>query len=97
VRYFHRCHDAPEAVLAFADRFFSARGFATQAGQGDYARYAGPLGHVDLHVATEGGHGVSVEVATAAVGESEIDGRVKRFLAELRGLEEPGLRVRGAY
>jgi len=95
--YCHRCGLAPEQVLAFADRFFSARGFATHPGQGYHARFTGPLGHVDLHVESAGGHGVSVEVATAALGESDLDRRVKRFLSELHRVENPSHRARGAY
>jgi hypothetical protein len=66
-------------------------------GQGDHARFTGPLGTVDLWVEIEGGHYTRVNVATGAVGESFVDKRVKRFLAELHAAEEPAHLVRGAY
>ena len=97
MKYFYRAHSTPEAVLAFAGTFFAARGFAGQAGQGDHARFTGPLGHVDVHVDMEGGHYTRVNVATAEVGESELDKRVKRFLSELHRVGEPAHTVRGAY
>lgn len=97
MRYFYRTHCTPAAVLAFAGKFFAARGFTAQLGQGDHARYTGPLGHVDLDVEMEGGHHARVNLATAAVGESELDKRAKRFLSELHRLEEPAYLVRGAY
>ncbi len=97
MRYFYRTHCAPETVLEFAGRFFAARGFAAHVGQGDHARYAGALGTVDLNVETEGGHCARVDVSTSEVAESELDKRVKRFLAELHRLDEPAHAVRGAY
>jgi len=97
MRYFYRAHCTPGAVLAFAGKFFAARGFTAQLGQGDHARYTGPLGHVDLNVEMEGGHHTRVNLATAAAGESELDKRAKRFLSELHRLEEPAYLVRGAY
>jgi hypothetical protein len=97
MQYFYRSHCAPEAVLEFAGKYFTARGFTAQMGQGDHARYTGPLGHVDLNVEIEGGHHTRVNLATAAVGESELDKRVKRFLSELHQVEEPAYLVRGAY
>lgn len=97
MRYFYRGHCAPGAVLEFAGKYFAARGCAAQVGQGDHARYTGPLGHVDLNVEVEGGHYTRVDLATAAVGESDLDKRVKRFLSELHQMEEPSYLVRGAY
>lgn len=97
MRYFHRAHGSPDAVLEFADGFFRGAGFTPQRGQGDHARFTGPLGPVDLHVEIEGGHYTRVNIATPDVGESEVDRRVKRFLSELHRLEEPAYEVRGAY
>jgi hypothetical protein len=97
MRYFYRAHCAPEAVLEFAGKYFAARGCTAQVGQGDHARYTGPLGHVDLNVEVEGGHHTRVDLATAAVGESDLDKSVKRFLSELHQMEEPSHLVRGAY
>lgn len=97
MRYFHRAHGNPDAVLDFADRFFGGRGFTPQRGQGDHARYTGSVGTVDLHVEIEGGHFTRVNVATPDVGESQIDKRVKRFLSELHRMDEPAHVVRGDY
>jgi len=97
MRYFHRAHGTPDAVLEFADAYFTRVGLSSQRGQGDHARYAGALGTVDLNVEMEGGHHARVDVATAEVGESELDKRVKRFLSELHRLDEPSYSVRGAY
>ena len=97
MRYFHRAHGSPEQVLDGAGAFFAARGFRIERGPGDHARYTGLLGTVDLLVQIEGGHYTRVDLATAAVGESDLDKRVKRFLSELHGAEEPGYAPRGAY
>jgi len=97
MRYFHRAHGAPASVLEFADAYFARAGLSSQRGQGDHARYAGALGTVDLNVEMEGGHCARVDVSTAEVAESELDKRVKRFLAELHQLDEPAHAVRGAY
>lgn len=97
MQYFYRAHCAPETVLEFARTFFTGRSFSVQMGQGDHARFTGPLGTVDLFVDTEGGHYTRVNVATNAVGESFVDKRAKRFLSELHGREEPAYQVRGAY
>jgi hypothetical protein len=97
MQYFYRAHCAPETVLAFARTYFAGRSFSAQMGQGDHARFTGPLGTVDLFVEIEGGHYTRVNVATSAVGESFVDKRAKRFLAELHRMEEPGHQLRGAY
>jgi hypothetical protein len=97
MQYFYRAHCAPATVLAFARTFFTGRSFSAQMGQGDHARFTGPLGTVDVFVEIEGGHYTRVNVATPAVGESFVDKRAKRFLSELHGREEPAYQVRGAY
>ncbi len=97
MRYFHRAHAAPEQVLAAARDFFTAHGFRAEMGPGDHARFLGQLGNVDLHVEIEGGHYTRVNLATTAVGESDLDKRVKRFLSELHRAEVPAYAVRGAY
>jgi hypothetical protein len=97
MRYFYRAHCAPETVLEFARTYFTGRSFSAAMGQGSHARFTGPLGAVDLYVESEGGHFTRVNVGTAAVGESFVDKRAKRFLSELHGMEEPGYQVRGAY
>jgi hypothetical protein len=97
MQYFYRAHCAPETVLAFARTYFTGRSFSAQMGQGDHARFSGPLGTVDLFVEIEGGHYTRVNVATSAVGESFVDKRAKRFLSELHALEGSTQQVRGAY
>jgi hypothetical protein len=97
MRYFHRAHTAPELVLERARSFFSAHGFRADMGPGEHARFTSQLGIVDLHVEIEGGHYTRLNVATTAVGESDLDKRVKRFLSEFHGAEEPSYTVRGAY
>jgi len=97
MQYFYRAHLPSAAVLAAAERYFTARGLASQRGSGDHARYVGLLGTVDLNVEIEGGHYSRVTVATRDVGESELDKVAKRFLSELHAAEEPQHRVRGAY
>ena len=97
MRYFHRAHATPEQVLAQAAEFFAGRGFRVEKGPGDHARFTGLLGTVYIHVVIEGGHYTRVDLATGAVGESDLDKRVKRFLGELHRAEEPGYALRGAY
>ena len=97
MRYFHRAHATPEVVLDRAGEFFAARSFRVERGPGDHARFTGLLGTVDLNVVIEGGHYTRLEFATAAVGESDLDKRVKRFLSELHRVDEPDYAVRGAY
>lgn len=97
MRYFHRTHATPDAVLDLAATFFAARGCTAETGQGDHARFTGPLGHVDLNVEGEGGHYTRVTLATTELGESDLDKRAKRFLSELHRAEEPTHLVRGAY
>lgn len=97
MRYLHRTHGTPELVLKRAGEFFAARGFRVEKGPGDHARFTGVLGTVDLNVQIEGGHYTRLDLATAAVGESDLDKRVKRFLSELHRTAVPGYAVRGAY
>jgi len=97
MRYFHRARAAPEHVLARARDFFTAHGFRAEVGPGDHARFTSQLGIVDLYVEIEGGHYTRVNLATSAVGESDLDKRVKRFMSEFHRTEEPGYVVRGAY
>jgi len=97
MRYFHRAHAAPDQALERARAFFSAHGFRAEMGPGDHARFISQLGIVDLHVEIEGGHYTRLNVATTAVGESDLDKRVKRFFSEFHRVEEPAYTVRGAY
>ena len=52
---------------------------------------------LDLRPHPEGGHYTRVTVETNQPGESELDRRAKRFLAEVHADAEPGHVVRGAY
>lgn len=97
MQYFYRARAGSDDVLGFVARFFRERGFAGEPGGGDHARYAGALGTVDLHVEIEGGHYTRVTLATADVGESELDKICKRLLSELHAAHEPRHKVRGAY
>jgi hypothetical protein len=97
MRYFHRAQAGPDLVLAWARDYFAARGFRPEMGPGDHARFVSQLGIVDLRVEVEGGHYTRIDVATTAVGESDIDKRVKRFLSEFHVAEEADYTVRGAY
>lgn len=97
MQYFYRAHVAPETVLAAAERYFTPCGLAMDKGRGDYARFVGSLGVVDLNVEIEGGHYTRVTMATRDVSRSELDRIAKRFLSELHGLEEPQHALRGAY
>jgi len=96
MQYFHRAHQTPEAVLAFAQSFFTGRGLSG-AVTGDDASFTDQRGTVTVHVEIEGGHYTRVTVGTGNVGESEIDKVAKRFLSELHRTEEPAHVVRGAY
>ncbi len=97
MQYFYRAHTKPEAVLAAAERFFTPCGLAMEKGRGDYARFVGSLGAVDLNVEIEGGHYTRITMATRDVSRSELDRIAKRFLSVLHALEEPQHVVRGAY
>lgn len=97
MRYFHRAHATPEAVLDRARAYFTAGGFRAEMGPGDHARFVSQLGIVDLHLEVEGGHYTRIDVATTAVGRSDIDRRVKRFLSESHAAEATGFTVRGSY
>jgi hypothetical protein len=97
MEYFYRAHAGSDDVLAFAARFFRERGFEGKPGGSDHARYAGALGTVDLRIEVEGGHYTRLTLATAEVGESELDKICKRLLSELHAALEPRYKVRGAY
>jgi hypothetical protein len=97
MQYFYRAHTTPDSVLAAAERYFIQCGLAMEKGKGDYARFVGPLGVVDLTVEIEGGHYTRVTMATRDVSRSELDRITRRFLSELHALEEPQHTPRGAY
>ena len=96
MRYFHRSHLPPDAVLARAGGFFGGR--LTPAEElPRRRRFTGVVGQVTVSVQAEGGHYTLVTVETNQVGESEADKLAKRFLTELHTLEHPSHRPIGAY
>ncbi len=97
MQYFYRAHATPDTVLIAAERYFTPCGLAMEKGKGDYARFVGSLGAVDLNVEVEGGHYTRVTMATRDVSRSELDRIAKRFLTELHALEAPEHAPRGAY
>jgi len=97
VQYFYRAHCSPEAALDAARDFFGSRSFAKGWSGADRQRFTDHRGSVDVRIEGEGGHYTRVTVATAEVGESELDRLARRFLAELHAREAPRHVVRGAY
>jgi hypothetical protein len=96
MKYFHRAHLSPDAVLARATEFLGHR--LTPAEESPRRRrFSGPIGRITLSVQAEGGHYTLVTVETDQVGESEADKLAKRFLTELHTLEHASHRPIGAY
>ncbi len=96
MKYFHRTHQPPADVLAQSVRYFGARLAPTEESPGR-RRFGGPIGHVSITAAAEGGHYTLVTVETDQPGESELDRLAKRFLTLVHAAAEPGHVVRGAY
>jgi len=96
MKYFHRTHVEPAAVLDQAQRFFGAHLAPTEEAA-DLRRFAGSLGQVLVQVRPEGGHYTRVEVETNQPGESEVDKLAKRFLTLVHAAWDPSHAVRGAY
>jgi hypothetical protein len=96
MKYFHRTHASPEAVLALATEFFG--GHLSQVEESPRRRrFSGAIGQVSVTVQAEGGHYMLITVATDQVGESEIDKLAKRFLTIAHSMDEPRHRPIGAY
>jgi hypothetical protein len=96
MKYFHRSHLSPEAVLAQATEFFGRR--LTPAEEtARRRRFSGTVGQISVVVQAEGGHYTLVTVDTNQVGESEADKLAKRFLTEVHTLEHSSHRPIGAY
>jgi hypothetical protein len=96
MKYFHRSHLPPDAVVAWATEFFGRR--LTPAEEAARRlRFSGTIGEVTVSVQAEGGHYTLVTVKTNQVGESEADKLAKRFLTELHTLEHRSHRPIGAY
>ena len=96
MKYFHRSHLPPEAVLAQAAGFFGSR-LTPAEEQPRLHRYTGAIGQVTVSVQAEGGHYTLITVETNQVGESEADKLAKRFLTEVHTLEHSSHRPIGAY
>jgi hypothetical protein len=96
MKYFHRTHLPPDAVLAGAARYFG--GSLTQVEEQPRRRlFAGSIGRISVTVQAEGGHYTLVTVETDQVGESEADKLAKRFLTMVHTMAEPTHRPIGAY
>jgi hypothetical protein len=96
MKYFHRTSLPPDAVIRRAAGFFSPS-LAPVEESARRRRFSGALGQLVVLVEPEGGHYTRVTVETNQPGESELDRRAKRFLAEVHAEAEPGHVVRGAY
>ncbi len=96
MKYFHRTHVAPAAVLQQAAAWFGSRLAPLEEG-GRRLRFGGPIGQVAVTAVAEGGHYTLVTVETDQPGESEADRLAKRFLTLVHAAAEPGHLVRGAY
>jgi hypothetical protein len=88
MKYFHRTHLAPDAVLARATEFF---------GSGLTPVEERPRLRKFSEAQAEGGHYTLITVETNQVGESEADKLAKRFLTIVHTLAEPTHRPIGAY
>ena len=96
MKYFHRTHLAPAAVLAEAASFLGAQ-LSPVEEHPHRRRFAGAIGQVVVTVQAEGGHYTLVTVETDQVGESEADKLAKRFLTVLHTVADPKHRPIGAY
>jgi hypothetical protein len=96
MKYFHRTHLSPDAVLGRAAEFFGARLTPVEEAH-RRRRFAGAIGQVAVATEPEGGHYTRVTVETNQVGESEADKLAKRFLTLVHTMADPGHEPRGAY
>jgi hypothetical protein len=96
MKYFHRSHLSPDAVLAAAAEFLGARLTPVEE-RARRRKFAGAIGQIAVTAQAEGGHYTLVNVETDQVGESEADKLAKRFLTVMHALEEPNYRPIGAY
>jgi hypothetical protein len=96
MKYFHRTHLSPHAVLGRAAEFFGAR--LSPVEEGTRRRvFAGAIGRIAVSVEAEGGHYTRITVHTNQVGESEADKLAKRFLTLVHAMAHPAHEPRGAY
>ena len=96
MKYFHRSHHPPDAVLARASEFFGAR-LAPAEERPRRRAFAGAIGRITVTVQAEGGHYTLTTVETDQVGESEADKVAKRFLTLLHTFEHTTHRPIGSY
>ncbi|HEY8196953.1 MAG TPA: hypothetical protein VIG04_08245 [Gemmatimonadales bacterium] len=96
MKYFHRTHLPPDAVMVGAGRFFGGT-LASVEELPRRRRFAGTIGRISVTVQAEGGHYTLVTVETDQVGESEADKEAKRFLTMVHTMAEPTHRPIGAY
>ena len=96
MKYFHRSHLPPDAVIARANAFLGPRLAPTEEAP-RRRRFSGTLGQIAVTVQAEGGHYTLVTVDTNQPGESEADKLAKRFLTVVHTMEDPGHEARGAY
>lgn len=96
MKYFHRTHVSPDAVIARANAFFGSRLPPSEEAP-RRRRFSGALGQIGVSVQAEGGHYTLVTVETNQPGESEADKLAKRFLTMVHAIAEPSHQVRGAY
>jgi hypothetical protein len=96
MKYFHRTHVSPEAVIARANSFFGSR-LAPSEEVARRRRFSGAIGHIGVSVQAEGGHYTLITVETNQPGESEADRLAKRFLTMVHTMAEPSHQARGAY
>jgi hypothetical protein len=96
MKYFHRSHTAPDAVLALASEFFGSRLTPVQEQQ-RRRTFSGAIGRLSVTVQAEGGHYTLVTIETDQVGESEADKLAKRFLTVAHAATHPAHRPIGAY
>jgi hypothetical protein len=96
MKYFHRTHISPDAVIGRANAFFGPR-LAPNEEHPRRRRFTGSIGQVSVSVQAEGGHYTLVTVETNQPGESEADKLAKRFLTLVHTMADPTHAVRGAY
>ena len=103
MRHFFRTNLTPAEVIEAADPFFSALKLQTVASAGRTRTYRGVVGEPEEPVTVQisakpvGGHYTFVEATTDQLGESRIDGNVKRFFVTLHRKSEPTHALEAAY
>ena len=96
MKYFHRTHLSPDAVLARATAFFGG-GLTPVEERPRQRKFSGAIGQVSVTAQAEGGHYTLITVETNQVGESELDKLAKRFLTIVHTMAAPSHRPIGAY